>query len=148
MPFILTLVGFVFLLYMIARFMKQSKSEKLNRLFRVGFAIIMGLLAFLILVRGNIAVGGILGLLSFLSAQGGLWTFFASGPTQSSAARPNLSNSPMTRAEALDILELTGHPGPSEIKDAHHRMMLKYHPDQGGSDYFASKLNQARDILL
>ncbi len=147
MPFILTLVGFVFLLYMIARFMKQSKSEKLNRLFRIGFAIIMGLLAFLILVRGNIAVGGILGLLSFLSAQGGLWTFFTSDPVQSSG-RPNLSNSPMTRAEALDILELSGQPGPSEIKDAHHRMMLKYHPDQGGSDYFASKLNQARDILL
>jgi len=147
MPFILTLVGFVFLLYMIARFMKQSKSEKLNRLFRIGFAIIMGLLAFLILVRGNIAVGGILGLLSFLSAQGGLWTFFSSSPAEP-LGRPNLSNSPMTRAEALDILELSGQPGPSEIKDAHHRMMLKYHPDQGGSDYFASKLNQARDILL
>ncbi|VAV86955.1 hypothetical protein MNBD_ALPHA02-319 [hydrothermal vent metagenome] len=147
MPFILTLAGFVFLLYMIARFLKQSKSEKLNRLFRIGFAVILGLLAFLILVRGNIAVGGILGLLSFLSAQGSLWTFFTSDPSVSSG-RPNLSNSPMTRTEALDILELSGHPGSSEIKDAHHRMMLKYHPDQGGSDYFASKLNQARDILL
>lgn len=146
MPFILTLIGFVFLLYMISRLMKQSKSEKLNRMFRYGFAIVLGLLAFLILVRGNVAVSGILGVLSFLSAKGSLWKFFVSNPGVSSNTPRN--NIPMTRDEALEILGLSGNPDQSEIKDAHHKMMLKVHPDQGGSDYFASKLNQARDLLL
>lgn len=150
MPFLLILIGFVFLLYVISRFMKQSKSEKLNRLFRYGFAVILGLLAFLILLRGNVAVGGIMGLLSFLSAQGSLWRFLVGGAGGQGQAQKNtsLNSTPMTREEALDILGLTGNPDQSEIKDAHHRMMLKLHPDQGGSDYFASKLNQARDMLL
>lgn len=146
MPFILTLIGFVFLLYMISRLLKQSKSEKLNKIFRYGFAVVLGLLAFLILIRGNVAVSGILGVLSFLSAKGSLWKFLVSDPDVSVNA-PSTTKI-MTRDEALEILGLSGNPDQTEIKEAHHKMMLKLHPDQGGSDYFASKLNQARDILL
>lgn len=158
MPFILILVGFVFLLYVISRFMTQSKSDKLNKIFRYGFALILGLLAFLILVRGNIAVSGILGLLSFMSAQGSLWKILIPGAEKGrdngfdqrkkSFKDAGFNRTSMTRDEALDILGLSGTPDPSEIKESHHKMMLKLHPDQGGSDYFASKLNQARDILL
>lgn len=146
MPFIIILLGFVFLLYVISRLLKQSKSRKLNLVFRYGFAVVLGLLAFLILVRGNVAVSGILGLLSFLSAQGSLWKFLVSDPTVSTPAPGRETG--MKREEALEILGLFGTPDQAEIKDAHHKMMLKLHPDQGGSDYFASKLNQARDILL
>ena len=150
MPFILILVGFVFLLYVISRFMQKSKSEKLNRLFRYGFAVILGFLAFLIMFRGNVAAGGILGLLSFLSAQGSLWRFLVGGPPKKMEHRGGTParGTSMTRDEALDILGLSGNPDQAEIKEAHHKMMVKMHPDQGGSDYFASKLNQARDILL
>lgn len=147
MPFFVILIGFVFLLYAMSRFMQQSHSGKLNRLMRYGFAVILGLLAFLILIRGNIPVGGILGVLSYLSAQGSLWSLFGSfadkKPQNTRAAKLGMS-----RAEALEILGLSGNPAHSEIRAAHHRMMLKFHPDQGGSDYFATKLNQARDLLL
>lgn len=150
MPFLVIIIGFVFLLYAMSRLMTQSNSAKLNRYLRYGFAGIVGLLAFLILIRGNIPISGILGLLSFLSAQGSLWKFFGGKQTFFDKARQNTRGNlpPMTREEALEILGLSGNPGQSEIKDAHHKMMLKFHPDQGGSDYFATKLNQARDILL
>jgi DnaJ homolog subfamily C member 19 len=54
----------------------------------------------------------------------------------------------MSRADAYDVLGLA--PGASEkaIRDAHRRLMRTAHPDAGGSDWLASRVNRARDILL
>ncbi|HJO86863.1 MAG TPA: hypothetical protein QF359_07875 [Rhodospirillales bacterium] len=41
-------------------------------------------------------------------------------------------------------------PGASEdkIKEAHHRLLSKIHPDHGGSTFLATQINQAKDFLL
>lgn len=54
----------------------------------------------------------------------------------------------MPREQALAILGLSGTPGPEEIKVAYRGLMMKIHPDQGGSSYLAAQLNEAKNVLL
>jgi hypothetical protein len=69
-----------------------------------------------------------------------------SGGGQAEAAAP--SEGPMSRAEAARLLGVAETASVEEIKAAHRRLMLKVHPDHGGSDYLAAKINQAKATLL
>jgi hypothetical protein len=54
----------------------------------------------------------------------------------------------MSREEAYAVLGLKPGATAEEIRAAHRRLMRAAHPDSGGSDWVASRVNQARDVLL
>jgi DnaJ family protein C protein 19 len=61
---------------------------------------------------------------------------------------PRRQGSAMSRAEAYEVLGLKPGADTNEIHAAHRRLMRMAHPDTGGSDWLASRINQARDVLL
>jgi len=70
----------------------------------------------------------------------------AGGGRSSAGARSTSGD--MSVEEAYAILGLSSGADAEAIKEAHRRLMVKLHPDHGGSDYLATKINRARDVLL
>jgi len=69
-------------------------------------------------------------------------------PSSGSRQPPPRRQTGMTSEEAYQVLGL--HPGATEveIRAAHHRLMRTAHPDSGGSDWLATRINLARDVLF
>jgi DnaJ homolog subfamily C member 19 len=80
----------------------------------------------------------------FRASQWGRWADFATR----AAGTPPPSAGPMTREEAYQVLGLQPGASQAEIRAAYHRLMRAAHPDSGGSDWLAARVNQARDVLL
>lgn len=59
-----------------------------------------------------------------------------------------MPSSAVSIEEALEILGLPPHPDKQAIVDAHRALMSRMHPDRGGSHYFATKINLAKQVLL
>jgi DnaJ homolog subfamily C member 19 len=119
------------------------------------------------LLKWIAAFGGItLTLLLFLSGRGAqalgglvlvgplLWRRWHQGSAglggfgSTAAPPPPRQSSSMTRQEAYEVLGLKSGADAEAIHAAHRRLMRTAHPDAGGSDWLASRVNQARDVLL
>jgi len=91
--------------------------------------------------RGSLAVGAAV----FLGPLAWSWWQEAQG-------KPSVSNKPrvgkMDRAEALSVLGLVDPVSDADVRAAWVQMMRVAHPDGGGSHGLASRVNQARDVLL
>lgn len=70
---------------------------------------------------------------------------------QKTASSSSPPSGPMSAREAMDTLGLKGEESRltrDEIIAAHRKLMQKLHPDRGGNDYLAAKVNEAKALLI
>lgn len=68
--------------------------------------------------------------------------------TGGAAASSPPATTAMSVDEALMVLGLQKGASADEVKSAYRRLMSQMHPDRGGSDYLAAKINAAKAVLL
>ena len=66
----------------------------------------------------------------------------------SGGSHPARPDGRMSREEAAELLGITPDADREAVLAAHRRLMQRLHPDRGGTDYLAARLNEARDRLL
>ncbi len=72
---------------------------------------------------------------------------FQSHQEADAGSEPSGGNA-LTRSEALAVLGLNEDASEEQIITAHRSLIQKLHPDRGGNDYLAAKINEAKDFLL
>ena len=70
------------------------------------------------------------------------------GQPQSQTSNSTSNSTNLTVEEAYAILGLEPGADRDSIIQAHKQLMQKMHPDRGGSSHLATKINQAKDVLL
>ena len=85
-------------------------------------------------------------LAAYLDRRDSTWREHAQA--DAAAGRGSPSRGPMTHQEAYQILGLEPGASTEDIVGAHRTLMKRLHPDLGGTNYLAARVNEAKDTLL
>jgi len=131
------------LAWLFARMKTQKAAQSLR--------VVLGLLGLILGAALTLRGMGIAGVPLATAALGLLAVALRGGPRAGSGTgggAPRPGSATMSRKEAASILGVSESASEEEIRTAHRELMKKVHPDVGGNDALAAKVQQARDTLL
>jgi hypothetical protein len=157
---LLALIAVVGAWVWLAKLRKLPPEVQRKQLLKYGGWALLGVLIFMALtgrLHWLVAVlGAMVPVVKFLLAIGlqmfPLWRQRRQQQQQQQSGQPPAQQG-MTIDEAMATLGLKEQFRRDELSrpvvvDAHRRLMQKLHPDRGGSDYLAAKINEAKEVLL
>jgi hypothetical protein len=136
------------LLLLLGRGYVRANPKGLVKGLRMSGGVVLALLTVLLAVRGNplaIIAAATAWFLLFGTVPPWQRGYQPGGGTGGSPTRPG---SAMSRGEAFKVLGLEDGASEDDIRSAHRRLILQTHPDKGGTNYLAAKINEAKDVLL
>ncbi len=148
MPVVIGVLAIVFLI-LLFRIGITTDTKTLARISRYAAIVVLSALAIFLGITERWLPAVFLGGVVWALLQGArLWP--AGKPDTGTGEPPRYQTSAgkMSRAEALRVLGLPDGASEDDIRAAHRKLILSNHPDKGGSDYLASKINEAKDVLL
>ncbi len=141
--------------WLIRTFAKATPTEARAMTTRLGGYVVLAF-AVLMALRGHfdyaIPLGAVaLGMLGYQQVlgkfKGTMNGGVPPGNGQRQDAPPPRGRIRMSRDEALRVLGLPAGASADDVKAAHRRLLKDFHPDKGGTDYLAAKINEAKDVL-
>ncbi|KAK7846568.1 mitochondrial import inner membrane translocase subunit tim14-1, partial [Quercus suber] len=76
------------------------------------------------------------------------WQAFKARPPTAKMRRFYDGGFQPTMTKGKQLLFLVENAPADKVKEAHRKVMVANHPDAGGSHYLASKINEAKDVML
>lgn len=135
-------------------FKKQSAGKRWQALMLVTAVILLGLVAtgrmhwlFALVGAALPVMRRLLGLIGYLPMLRRVMGTLRGQP-QSQTTNSTNNSTNLTVEEAYAILDLPIGASREDVIQAHKQLMQKMHPDRGGSSHLATKINQAKDVLL
>ena len=86
--------------------------------------------------------------MTYAGSSARLWERMAGSILWAAYRRRKISATAMPVEDARKLLGVGRQASLAEIRDAHRRLISRVHPDAGGSEELANRVNVARDILI
>jgi hypothetical protein len=153
---ILIIAGIIGILLFLRWIRKQPKNKQIQGLLVLAAIVLIGLAItgrlhplFAIIGAAVASLQKFSGLLKFVPLFKNLFTNTPINNSETSGqASSTNQDTKMTKEEAHRVLGVDDNATEEEVIEAHRKLIQKMHPDRGGNDYLAAKINQAKDYLL